>query len=308
MMQEFLELLTPAGFAVLLNILVIDVVMSGDNAILIWMATKWLKWSERKKAIFFWIFFATILRIGFSFFAVYMLWVFWLKLAGGLLLLYVVWKFYKEIRLSGEWVHTLKNATTLMWAIYLIVIADVSMSLDNVLAVAWASHWNIVALGIWLVLSIALMGFASNLIAKYLNDYQQIQWVWLFAILVVAMGMIYEWSLDISWNITHFNILPFIVFVVWSLFVVLQQKYIPPLTENKIQKWLSENYMYVISTFLLLLVILMVLWDTVKAFLFSHIAVFYSVLFMMLFLILEMFSLIREQKRPKTLKEKIFGK
>lgn len=110
--------------------------MSGDNAILIGMATKDLKGKERSKAITIGIALATLLRIVFSFFAVYLLSIFGIKLAGGILLLYVVWKFYKEMRTGGAHHNDIKVKATLMGAIYMIVIADFSMSLDNVLAVA----------------------------------------------------------------------------------------------------------------------------------------------------------------------------
>lgn len=300
---EIQNLLTPAGFAILINILVIDVVMSGDNAILIGMATKDLKWKERKKAIFFWIMLATLLRVLFSFFAVFLLSIFGIKLAWGLLLLYVVWKFYKEVRVGGGHHEDIKVKATLLGAIYMIVIADVSMSLDNVLAVAGASHGNIVALGIGLVISIILMAFASNLIAKYLNEYPQIQWVWLMAILVVAMWMVYDWALDINGHMTQFNVLPFVVFIVGSIFVVLQQKYIPPLAEDKLRNWIGNNYMMIISGFLLLILIMMFFGDSIKNYMFSHLAIFYTILFAMLFVILEMFTLIKVKN--KSWKEKI---
>ena len=304
---ELYSLFTPAWITILINLLIIDIVMSGDNAILIGMATKDLKWAERTKAISIWILLATVLRIVFSFFAVFLLSVFGIKLAWGLLLMYVVWKFYKEIRVWGSHHDDLKVKATFLWAIYMIVVADVSMSLDNVLAVAGASHGNVVALWIWLVISIILMAFASNLIAKYLNEYPQIQWVGLMAILVVAMGMVYDGSMDINGHISQFNILPFVVFIVGSVFVVLQQKYIPPLAEDSLRKWIGNNYMTIISSFLLLILVMMFFWDSIKAFMFSHLAIFYTVLFAMLFVILEVFTLVKVHQK-KWLMEKLFFK
>lgn len=305
LVQEFQNLMTPAWFAILINLLLIDVVMSWDNAILIGMATKWLEPVNRRKAILLGIALATVLRISFSFFAVFLLSVFWIKLAGGLLLLYVVWKFYKEMRTWGAHHEDIKTKATLMGAIYMIVMADFSMSLDNVLAVAGASHGNILALGIGLIASIILMAFASNIIASYLDKYPQIQWVGLLAILTVAMWMVYEGVIDINGHITQFNVLPMVVFIVGTIFVVLQQKYIPPLAEEKIQNWMHSNYMAVISGFLILSLLSIFFWDTIKAYIFSHVAILYTVLIIFLFVILEMFSLSKKAKKQHSMIEKV---
>ena len=156
--QDFWHIFTIAWALALLNIIIIDIVMSWDNAIVIGMATKNLPEKLRKKAIMIWIVLATVMRIWFALFATILLNITWLRFAWGVLLLYVVWKFYKELRNGGE--HHYENNDKKIkeiWfasAIWTIIIADVSMSLDNVLAVAWASHWNIVTLWIWLVFSI----------------------------------------------------------------------------------------------------------------------------------------------------------
>lgn len=135
--HSFGELGSTAGLLALANIIFIDIVMSGDNAILIGMATNKLKGEERKKAIMIGIVLATVLRVLFASVAVYLMSVVGLKLAGGLLLLYVVWKFYKELRGGSHGGHgDVAVAGTLAAAIWTIIIADVSMSLDNVLAVA----------------------------------------------------------------------------------------------------------------------------------------------------------------------------
>lgn len=210
------------------------------------------------------------------------------------------------MRLGGGHHAEVAVKTTLLGAIYMIVIADFSMSLDNVLAVAGASHGNFVALAIGLIVSIILMAFFSNLIAKYLNEYPQIQWVGLMAILVVAMGMVYDGTLDLNGHITQFNILPLVVFIVGSIFVVLQQKYIPPLAEDSLRKWIGDNYMMIISAFLMLILVMLFFGDVIKNFMFSHIALFYTLLFTMLFIILEMFTLIRNSEPQKS--TSLFGK
>lgn len=146
------------------------------------------------------------------------------------------------------------------------------------------------------------MAFASNLIAKYLDKYPQIQWVGLLAILIVAMGMVYDGSLDINGEISHFNILPFVVFVVGSVFVVLQQKYIPPLAEDKVRNWIGQNYMMIISSFMILFLVMIFFGDSIKEYMLSHMALFYTVLFSMLFVILEMFSLVRKHRTSSRIK------
>jgi YjbE family integral membrane protein len=139
---------TYAGISALITIILIDIVMSGDNAILIGMATKNLTGELRKKAIFWGVAGATVLRIIFSLGVVYLLQIPGLEFAGALLLLYVVWKFYREIRATEHGVDTHAGPvdTTFRAAIQTIIIADVVMSLDNVLAVAGASHGNVVNL------------------------------------------------------------------------------------------------------------------------------------------------------------------
>jgi YjbE family integral membrane protein len=133
-------LFTVPGLLALLNVILIDIVLSGDNAIVIGMATKDLKGKERKRAIVVGIILATVLRIIFASTIVYLLRIVGIKFAGGILLLYVVWKFYRELRRGGsegeDAVAGKHEARTFRSAVWLILMADVSMSLDNVLALA----------------------------------------------------------------------------------------------------------------------------------------------------------------------------
>lgn len=298
-MKEFAELLTTSWFMILINIIIIDIIMSWDNAIIIWLATSKLKWKERKKAIFFWILLATILRIILSIFATLLLGIVWLKFAWWLLLLYVVWKFYKELRVWSSESHETSWNTNLLRAIYTIIIADISMSLDNVLAISWASHGNIVALGLWLVVSIILMAFASSYIAGYLEKYPQIQWVWLFVILIIAMEMIIVGSTDLTNKVFHFNTLPFATFLIGALFIVLHQKYIKPMNEQKLKNWLSEKYMLVIIFITTLLLTFIFLGNIISAFLNSHKPILYTLLVIILFIILELVSLYKSKMKLK---------
>ncbi|PIQ41411.1 hypothetical protein COW06_02995 [Candidatus Gracilibacteria bacterium CG12_big_fil_rev_8_21_14_0_65_38_15] len=295
---QFLDLFTSHGALVLLNIILIDIVMSGDNAILIGMATRKLQGSERKKAIFFGIALATILRIVLAFFAVFLLSLVGVKFAGGLLLLYVVWKFYRELRMPAHEEHHIDaKKAGLMAAIWTIIIADFSMSLDNVLAVAGAAHENIAALGIGLVFSIILMAFASNLIAKYLDTYPQIQWVGLFVILFVAMEMILSGTSELDTKLFHYNILPFVLFILGGLFVVLHSKYIHPADEKKLALYLQNHTLSILSVGIALLFSVLFFGDSIASFVRSHVPVFYSILFILFFSLLEVISLIRMRKK-----------
>lgn len=296
-LADFLSLWTTAGLIALANIIIIDIIMSWDNAIIIWMATKDLDLKYRKKAIMIWIFLATIFRIVLAFFTVFLLSIVWIKLAWWLLLLYVVWKFYKELRVwnsEEHWV-TVKKAT-FMAAISTIIVADISMSLDNVLAVAWAAHDNIAALGIGLIFSIILMAFASNYIAKSLNKYPQIQWIWLLVILFVAVEMILKWTADVDSKLNIPNLLPFSIFLIWWLFVVLHQKYIKPISEDSIKNYLSNNYLKVIIANLSLVLVLIFLWDKVTSYLNSNHALQYSLIFILIWIILELVSILKSRK------------
>ena len=188
---DLVALATPVGALALVNILFIDVVMSGDNAILIGMAVRRLQGRQRAQAVAFGVVLATALRVVLAAAAVFLLAVPGLKLAGGLLLLYVVYKFYRDLRSpagSGH-AHGAPARGGLMAAIWTIVVADLSMSLDNVLAVAGAAHGNFAALSIGLVVSVALMAFASHFVAKLLDRHAWIQWAGLAVIAYVAVGM-----------------------------------------------------------------------------------------------------------------------
>lgn len=293
-----IELTTVAWLIALINIIIIDIVMSGDNAIIIWMATRNLPEKIRKKAIMIWIILATILRIVLAFFAVYLLQIVWLRLAWWILLLYVVWKFYSELRNwdSHHEENISKTEITFTSAIYTIIIADVSMSLDNVLAVAWAAHGNIVTLWIWLIFSIILMAFASNYIAKNLSKYPQIQWVWLLVILFVAIEMMITWTNQIEKTISIWNLLPFIILVISLLFIFLHQKKIVALDEVKIKSFLEKNYIKIFMWFLIMFMLFISIWDKISTYIKSHEALFLASIFIFLWLFLELVTLAKRKK------------
>ena len=198
-----MEILTAAGLTALLQVIAIDLVLAGDNAVVIGLAAAGLPADQRKKAILVGILAATVLRIAFATVAVYLLAIVGLLLAGGLLLLWVCWKMWRELRSggheAGEGGEEVTGAPrkTFFQAAVQIVVADVSMSLDNVLAVAGAAREHPSVLIVGLALSIALMGIAANFIARLLNKHRWIAYVGLVIILYVSLDMIYRGTLEV---------------------------------------------------------------------------------------------------------------
>ena len=291
---------TTAGFFALINVMLIDIVMSGDNAIVIGLATKTLHGAERKKAIAIGVILATVLRIIFACTAVMLLKVIGLKFAGGILLLYVAWKFYSELRAEkhGEQSDGKPVAVrSLAGAIWLIILADVSMSLDNVLAVAGAAGENLVILGIGLVFSILLMAVASNYIAGKMDKYPQIQWLGLLIILFVAIEMLLSGSSELDKKIFHVNILPFTSIVLGIIGFQLHARYVKPASEEKISAWFSRNWRGIFIGGLLLLVSLCFFGDKIHGFFVGHPAVLYLVLAVIFFLFIEIISILRVRRR-----------
>ncbi|WEX07500.1 TerC family protein [Chelativorans sp. AA-79] len=205
-----MEFFTGAGLAALLQVIVIDLVLAGDNAVVIGLAANGLPASQRTRAILVGILAATVLRIVFATIAVEMLQIVGLALVGGFLLLWVCWRMWREIRASRKDAPQGALAAeagtggegaprkTFREAAMQIVVADVSMSLDNVLAVAGAARDHPSVLIIGLALSIALMGLAASLIARLLDRYRWIAYIGLLIVLYVALEMIYHGSVEVS--------------------------------------------------------------------------------------------------------------
>jgi len=210
-----MEIFTAAGFTALLQVIAIDLVLAGDNAIVIGLAAAGLPADQRRKAILVGIIAATVMRIGFALITQQLLQVGpFLLIAGGLLLLWVCWKMWRELRISHkeeqEATEALADADldgsgtvagsgkrkSFAQAAWQIVIADVSMSLDNVLAVAGAAMDHPTVLIIGLALSIALMGFAASYVARLLHKYRWIAYVGLVIILYVALKMFLDGAVD----------------------------------------------------------------------------------------------------------------
>ena len=212
-----MEIFTEAGFLALLQVIAIDLVLAGDNAIVIGMAAAGLPKQQRNRAILIGIVAATVLRIIFALMTTWLMGIKGLLVFGGILLLWVCWKMWRELRAghAEEKVNAEEALTdrdldadgyvaqggtrkTLRQAAMQIIVADVSMSLDNVLAVAGAAHGHPTVLIVGLLVSIALMGLASTYVARLLGRFPWIAWAGLLVILYVALKMIYE-----GWHQLH---------------------------------------------------------------------------------------------------------
>ncbi|WP_185985266.1 TerC family protein [Aureimonas mangrovi] len=191
------ELELTAQLSALVQVLLIDIVLAGDNAVVVGLAAAGVAREQRNRVIFWGIAAAVVLRIAFALIAVHLLAIVGLTLAGGILLLWVCWKMFREIR-SGAHAEVDKEALeagrqkSFGQAVFQIVVADLSMSLDNILAVAGAAreHPSVLVLG--LLISVTLMGAAASLIARLLARHRWIAWIGLLVIVYVAIGMIWR--------------------------------------------------------------------------------------------------------------------
>ena len=188
----FSEFFTPEQIAIVTQIILIDLVLAGDNAIIIGMVASKFPVEQRKKVIFWGIGGAVILRIVLTLLSAYLLQITGLRLIGGLLLLYIVYKLYVDVIKGSEKEEDIKvDNSSFLKAIWTVLLADFTMSLDNVLGVAGAAgeHYGLLVFG--LILSIVLMATAATLISGWIKKYRWIAWLGLLAILVVAVQLIY---------------------------------------------------------------------------------------------------------------------
>jgi YjbE family integral membrane protein len=204
--KDFSNITQPSAFAAFVQVLMIDLVLAGDNAIVVGALAAGLPAEQRKKVIFIGVIAALVLRILFALIVTQLMQIIGLILVGGLLLLWVSWRMWRDLRHVGESggspeiygdEHSgLRPAKSFVGAAWAVAIADVSMSLDNVLAVAGAAREHPGILIVGLVFAVALMGIAANIIAKYIERYRWIAYVGLAVILYVAVKMIYEGWVD----------------------------------------------------------------------------------------------------------------
>lgn len=205
--SDFSNIGSPTALAAFAQVLMIDLLLAGDNAIVVGALAAGLPDAQRKRVIMIGIVAALVLRIGFALVVSQLMQIVGLILAGGLLLLWVSWKMWRELRhgngespgspeMSGDERSGLRPAKSFASAAWAVAVADVSMSLDNVLAVAGAARDHPGILIIGLILSVALMGIAANVIAKYIERYRWIAYFGLAVILYVALKMVYEGIVD----------------------------------------------------------------------------------------------------------------
>ena len=188
----FAEFFTPEQIAIVTQIILIDLVLAGDNAIIIGMVASKFPVEQRKKVIFWGIGGAVILRIILTLLTAYLLQISGLRLIGGLLLLYIVYKLYVDVIKGSQTEENVRvDNSSFLKAIWTVLLADFTMSLDNVLGVAGAAgdHYGLLVFG--LVLSIVLMATAATLISGWIKKYRWIAWLGLLAILIVAVELIY---------------------------------------------------------------------------------------------------------------------
>src|SRR4028119_1276544 len=209
---DFSKLNTAEAWVVFGQVLMIDIMLAGDNAIVVGALAAGLPPEQRRKVILIGIIAALVLRIAFALVVTQLMQIVGLTFAGGLLLLWVSWKMWRELQHSGQSHGSpevdgdegsgLKPAKSFAAAAWAVAVADVSMSLDNVLAVAGAAREHPGILIIGLLLAVALMGVAANVLAKYIERYRWIAWVGLAVIVYVAGKMIYEGFIDPSVGVT----------------------------------------------------------------------------------------------------------
>ena len=188
----FIDLFSPEQLTILTQIILIDLVLAGDNAIIIGMVASKFPTEQRKKIIFWGIGGAIVLRIILTLLTAYLLQITGLRLIGGLLLLYIVYKLYVDVIKGATYEDNIKvDNSNFLKAIWTILLADFTMSLDNVLGVAGAAgdHYGLLIFG--LILSIILMATAATLISNWIKKYKWIAWAGLLAILFVAIELIY---------------------------------------------------------------------------------------------------------------------
>jgi YjbE family integral membrane protein len=200
--HDFSNITEPAAFAAFLQVLMIDLVLAGDNAIVVGALAAGLSADQRRKVIMIGVLAALVLRVVFALVVTQLLQVIGLILVGGLLLVWVAWRMWRDLRHEGESAGSdeivgdehsgLRPAKSFVAAVWAVAVADVSMSLDNVLAVAGAARDHPGILIVGLIFAVILMGVAANVIARYIERYRWIAYVGLMVIIYVAGKMIYD--------------------------------------------------------------------------------------------------------------------
>ncbi len=204
--HDFSNITDPVAFTTFMQVLMIDLVLAGDNAIVVGALAAGLPAEQRRKVILIGVLAALVLRILFALIVTQLMQVIGLILVGGLLLFWVAWRMWRDLReteespgseeIVGDEDSGLRPAKSFAGAVWAVAVADVSMSLDNVLAVAGAAREHPGILIVGLIFAVAMMGVAANIIARYIERYKWIAWIGLLVIVYVAGKMIYDGWVD----------------------------------------------------------------------------------------------------------------
>ena len=208
-LRDFANIGEPGALTAFFQVLLIDLVLAGDNAIVVGALAAGLPPEQRRRVIMIGVLAALVMRVGFALIVTQLLQIVGLILAGGFLLLWVAWKMWRELRqpqdcspgsdeIVGDEHSGLRPAKSFAAAVWAVAVADVSMSLDNVLAVAGAAREHPGILIVGLIFAVALMGVAANMIARYIERYRWIAWIGLIVILWVALKMVWDGYHDVA--------------------------------------------------------------------------------------------------------------
>ena len=275
----------------LFQVILIDIVMSSDNAIMISMTTQSLQKHDRKKAILFGVIGAAIMRIVFAFGLASLLDVPVLKIVGGILLFLVGAKLYRQLKTKTSHQKEHHSGNTRWHALGMIIIADLSMSLDNILAVASAAWEHPIALGIGIAISIVLMMTVATGISRLLDRYPHIQWAWFALIVFLAFKLSFAWIVVLTPAAYHIVLYRIIAMIVAVGAVILHRRYITQYEQEEIGIFLYRHAPFIIMSLLAIIAAFLLYGKELYDRFDLHHAVLFTVFFCIFLLVLEMASL-----------------